>query len=185
MHKSSTILIGLFSIFICAGASFYSDKKSNTTENNNYSPTLQTASFLPEIIKEDALFIQTPDTLSWKLLSVIKFIKKPDKDYPDGVMFPIVNSTLKEKNKKKIVMSGFIIPIDNVSYALSKNVFASCFFCGQAGPETIMGIKFKGATPKLKTDQYVTLEGNFRYNDNDVNDWIYHIENAVITKGAK
>lgn len=185
MHKSSTILIPLFSIFICAGASFYSSKNSNLTVNENYSPTLQTASFLPEIIKEDALFMQNPDTLSWKLLSVIKFIKKPDKDYPDGVMFPIVNSTLKEKNKKKIVMSGFIIPIDNVSYALSKNVFASCFFCGQAGPETIMGIKFKGATPKLKTDQYVTLEGNFRYNDNDVNDWIYHIENAVIIKGAK
>ena len=185
MRKSSTILIGLFSIFICAGASFYSSKNTSLTVNENYSPTLQTASFLPELIREDVIFMQTPDTLSWKLLSVIKFIKKPDKDYPDGVMFPIVNSTLKEKNKKKIVMSGFIIPIDNVSYALSKNVFASCFFCGQAGPETIMGIKFKGATPKLKTDQYVTLEGNFRYNDNDVNDWIYHIENAVIIKGAK
>ncbi len=135
---------------------------------------------------EEDLFTQVkPDTLSWKLLGVIKYIKKPDKDYPEGVMFPIINSDLKAKNKKKIVMSGFIIPIDNVSYALSKNVFASCFFCGQAGPETIMGIKFKGPTPKLKTDQYVTMEGTFRYNDNDVNDWIYHIENAVIVKGGK
>ena len=126
-----------------------------------------------------------PDTLTWKVLGEIKYVKKPSKDYPDGVMFPIINSNLKLKGKKKIVMSGFIIPIDNVSYALSKNVFASCFFCGQAGPETIMGIKFKGATPKLKTDQYVTMEGTFRYNDNDVNDWIYHIENAVIVKGGK
>lgn len=184
MHKSTSILIGLFSIIICSSASSYSDQKTNFAEKIS-APSLQTAIFLPEIIKEDDLFLQSPDTLSWKLLSVIKFIKKPAKDYPEGVMFPIVNSTLKEKNKKKIVMSGFIIPIDNVSYALSKNVFASCFFCGQAGPETIMGIKFKGATPKLKTDQYVTLEGNFRYNDNDVNDWIYHIENAVIVKGAK
>lgn len=124
-----------------------------------------------------------PDTLSWKLLGIIKYVKKPNKDFPEGVMYPIVNSTLKEKNKKKIVMSGFIIPIDNVSYALSKNVFASCFFCGQAGPETIMGIKFKGNTPKLKTDQYVTLEGTFRYNDSDVDDWIYHIDDAVIVKG--
>ena len=79
-------------------------------------------------------------------------------------------------------MSGFIIPIDNKTYALSKNVFASCFFCGQAGPETIMGIKFKNPETRLKTDQYVTLQGNFRYNDSDVDDWIYHIENAVIVK---
>lgn len=123
------------------------------------------------------------DTLSWKLLGQIKYIKKTTTDYPEGVMFPVVNTTLKGKNKKPIVMSGFIIPIDNKNYALSKNVFASCFFCGQAGPETIMGIKFKNPGMKLKTDQYVTLTGTFRYNDNDVDDWIYHIENAVIVKG--
>lgn len=123
------------------------------------------------------------DTLSWKLLGQIKYVKKPSKDYPEGVMFPVINTTLKAKNNKPIVMSGFIIPIDNKSYALSKNVFASCFFCGQAGPETIMGIKFKNPGMKLKTDQYVTLQGTFRYNDSDVDDWIYHVENAVIVKG--
>ena len=40
-----------------------------------------------------------------------------------------------------------------------------------------------GDLPKLKTDQYVTLKGTFRYNDSDVEDWIYHVENAVITAG--
>jgi hypothetical protein len=120
------------------------------------------------------------DTLNWKLLGQIKFVKKPSPDYPEGVMFPVVNATLKAKAGKPIVMSGFIIPIDNKTYALSKNVFASCFFCGQAGPETIMGIKFKNAGTKLKTDQYVTLSGTFRYNDADVDDWIYHIDNAVV-----
>lgn len=125
----------------------------------------------------------TADTLTWKLLSQIKYIKKQSKDYPEGVMYPVINPTLKAKNSKPIVMSGFIIPIDNKNYALSKNVFASCFFCGQAGPETIMGIKFKNPGMKLKTDQYVTLQGTFRSNDSDVDDWIYHIENAVIIKG--
>lgn len=123
------------------------------------------------------------DTLTWKLLGRIDYKQKATKEYPEGVMFPIVNNTLKAKNKKEIVMTGFIIPIDNKTYALSKNVFASCFFCGQAGPETIMGIQFKDPSTRLKTDQYVTLKGTFRYNDNDVNDWIYHIENAVIVDG--
>jgi len=123
------------------------------------------------------------DTLTWTLLGKIDYNKKADKVYGE-VMFPVINPKLKAKQGKTIVISGFIIPIDNKSYALSKNVFAACFFCGKSGPETIMGIKFKGgAFPKLKTDQYVTLTGTFRYNDNDVEDWIYHIENAVITAG--
>jgi len=120
------------------------------------------------------------DTLNWKLLGQIKYLKKSSSDYPEGVMYPVINTTLKTKQTKTIYMSGFIVPIDNKSYALSKNVFASCFFCGQAGPETIMGIKFKNPGTKLKTDQYVTLQGTFRYNDSDVEDWIYHIENAVV-----
>jgi len=131
----------------------------------------------------EASYLTVSDTLTWKLLAQIKYIKKPSADYPEGVMYPVINTTLKTKNKKPITMSGFIIPIDNKNYALSKNVFASCFFCGQAGPETIMGIKFKNPGIKLKTDQYVTLQGTFRYNDADVDDWIYHIDNAVITKG--
>jgi len=120
------------------------------------------------------------DTLNWKLLGQIKYVKKASTDYPEGVMYPVINTSLKTKQTKTIYMSGFIVPIDNKSYALSKNVFASCFFCGQAGPETIMGIKFKNPGTKLKTDQYVTLQGTFRYNDSDVEDWIYHIENAVV-----
>ena len=122
------------------------------------------------------------DTLTWKVLAQIDYKKRPSKDYPEGVMFPVINSTLKAKQGKPIVMSGFVIPIDEKSYALSKNVFASCFFCGKAGPESIVGIKLKTPGQKFKTDQYVTLQGTFRYNDSDVEDWIYHIENAVVVK---
>lgn len=129
------------------------------------------------------LFVATPiDSINWKLLGMVKFIKKADKEYGE-IMYPQVSPLLKQKSGKQISISGFIIPIDNTTYALSKNVFASCFFCGQAGPETVMGIKFKGETPKLKTDQYVTLVGTFRINEKDVEDWIYHIDNAVIVKG--
>lgn len=119
------------------------------------------------------------DTLTWKLLGTIDFEKRPNELYGE-VLFPIINPQLKMLQKKTIAISGFIIPIDSKNYAISKNVFAACFFCGKSGPETIMGIKFKGSLPRLKTDQFVTLKGTFRYNDSDVEDWIYHIENAEI-----
>jgi hypothetical protein len=122
------------------------------------------------------------DTLTWKLLGEIKYMKKKHASYGE-VDFPIINTKLKKLAKKTIVMSGFIVPIDNKNYALSKNVFASCFFCGKSGPETIMGIKFKGATPKLKTDTYLTIKGTFRPNEDDVENWIYNCENAEIVNG--
>ncbi len=124
------------------------------------------------------------DTLTWKMLGDIKYTRKKHATYGE-VEFPQVNMKLKTMQKKTVYMSGFIVPIDNKSYALSKNVFAACFFCGKSGPETIAGIKFKGATPKLKTDTYVTLKGTFRYNEIDVEDWIYHIENAEIISQSK
>ncbi|WP_445710178.1 hypothetical protein [Flavobacterium sp.] len=128
------------------------------------------------------VIVTVTDTLTWSLLGKIDYLKKADKLYGE-VMFPVINMKLKALQGKEVAISGFIIPIDNKNYAISKNVFAACFFCGKSGPETLMGIKFKGDLPKLKTDQYVTLKGKFRYNDNDVEDWIYHIENAEITAG--
>jgi len=121
------------------------------------------------------------DTITWKQLGNIKFALKKHPSYGE-INFPVVNAGLKKLLNKKIIIKGFIVPIDNKNYAISKNVFASCFFCGKAGPETIMGIKFAKETPRLKTDLYVTLEGTFRYNEDNADDWIYHIENAVIIK---
>jgi hypothetical protein len=126
------------------------------------------------------------DTLSWKLLGLIKYVKRPHPEYEEGAMYPIINSALKQKAGKVVVLSGYAIPIDHKSFALSKNTFAACFFCGKAGPETITGLHFKSKTlPKLKTDQYITIRGVFRTNEKDVEDWIYHIDQAVITKGLK
>lgn len=135
--------------------------------------------------KESSTFV-TPvgkgDTLTWKALAEIKYEKRKHPKYGE-VQFPIVNDKIKAKGKKKVYISGFIVPIDSKSYAISKNVFAACFFCGKAGPESIVGLKFKGTTPKLKTDQYVTVEGAFRYNETDADDWIYNLDNVVIVKG--
>jgi hypothetical protein len=128
-----------------------------------------------------SIFIAAGDTLTWKMLENIKYVKKAHPKY-GTVEFPVVNDQLKAKGKKKVFISGFIVPIDSKNYAISKNVFAACFFCGKAGPESIAGLKFKGETPKLKTDQYVTVQGTFRYNETDADDWIYNIDDVVIVK---
>lgn len=138
-------------------------------------------SFAPNSsVQSEEIVQKNPTEITWKMLGQIDFVKQKNPYYGE-VMYPMINSTLKALQGKKIKVSGFIVPIDSKNYALSKNVFAQCFFCGNAGPETIMGIKYRGETPRLKTDTYVTMEGTFRFNDNDLDDWIYHIEDAVIT----
>jgi hypothetical protein len=127
-------------------------------------------------------FVVKGDTLTWKLLGEIKYEKKKHPKYGE-VQFPIVNEKVKAKGKKRVLISGFIVPIDSKTFAISKNVFAACFFCGKAGPESIVGLKFRGTTPRLKTDQYVTVEGSFRYNETDADDWIYNFDDVVIVKG--
>mgnify|MGYP003452968553 FL=1 len=134
----------------------------------------------PQMKNENNTFLQ--DTLTWKQLSVIRFVSKKHPTYGE-ISFPVVNDNLKKLGNKKVVIKGFIVPIDSKNYAISKNVFASCFFCGKAGPETIAGLKFKGNLPKLKTDQYVTVQGVFRYNEDNADDWIYNIDDVVIVKG--
>lgn len=159
MGKFTKIIVALFTAFFMFGF-------SNATKPN---------------FKASSNKIIVEDTLTWKLLGTISYKKKTVKDYGE-VEFPVVNAKLRTLGKKTVVISGFIIPIDSKNYAISKNVFAACFFCGKSGPETLAGIKFKGALPKLNTDQYVTLKGTFRYNETDIEDWIYHIEDAVIVK---
>ncbi len=119
------------------------------------------------------------DTLTWKLLGDIKYVRKKHATYGE-VEFPQVNLKLKAYHNKTVYLTGFIVPIDSKNYALSKNVFAACFFCGKSGPETITGLQFKGKLPKLKTDTYLTIKGTFKVNETDVENWIYNIENAEI-----
>src|SRR5690606_35096480 len=107
--------------------------------------------------------VQNGTPITWAQLGQIEFIKKRDNVY-GAVMCTVIHPTLKNLQGKTIVAKGFIVPIDNKSYALSKNVLAQCFFCGNAGSETSMGIHLKGNTPQLKTETYVTIEGTFRYN---------------------
>lgn len=80
-------------------------------------------------------------------------------------------------------ISGYYIPIatkDN-SIILSKNPFASCFFCGSAGQETVMDIRLKDtAKTKFVADQRITVKGKLAINDTDWENLSFILEDAEI-----
>jgi len=123
------------------------------------------------------------DTITWDMLAKVKYKRKAHEDY-GYINFPLFPAELKALNGKTIIISGYIIPLDTETYVLSRYVFASCFFCGGAGAETIMGINFLQLKKRLRTDQFVTLKGKLFLNEDDVNDWMFHIDKAEIIKGG-
>lgn len=74
---------------------------------------------------------------------------------------PVYPESLREWDGKDIMIVGYIVPV-NVqlrSYVISQYPLEQCFFCGNAGPETVIQLYFKDAPPRLLTDQYVILKG--------------------------
>lgn len=117
--------------------------------------------------------------ITWKTLSEIDYKEVDYKD--ESVMFvPVFSQNVKKINGKKISISGFIVPITKSTYAISRYDMASCFFCGNAGPESIIGLKFKKNPGSIKTDSFVTIEGFLKLNDSEPEEWVYSCEKVEI-----
>ena len=63
-----------------------------------------------------------------------------------------------------------MIPLDpmGISYVLSQNPNSSCFFCGGAGPETVLELELKpSAIKRYEVDSVVEFKGVLKLNKID------------------
>lgn len=124
----------------------------------------------------------TPKPLNWEVLRDVKYKKRYNKEYDQYFDYPVFGEKTKSLNGKKVSIKGYIIPLDVGLYALSKNPYASCFFCGGAGPETIIGLTFAKPPKRFKTDDFLTLQGVFVLNEVDVNNFMYQLLAVEVLK---
>ena len=89
-----------------------------------------------------------------------------DKEASLWLQVPKVTSKDREVDGKLVEITGYVISLGVFSdeYALSAFTFASCFFCGAAGPETIMELKLKNKE-KFLTDEVHTFCGILKLNE--------------------
>jgi len=100
----------------------------------------------------------------------------------DGLLpLPVFNEAIKAFNGKQVEIDGYVIPLDRSgkTVVLSAYAMADCFFCGKAGPASVMTIKLNTPSKKYKTDQIVTFRGRLQLNDQDPKELFYVLENAV------
>jgi uncharacterized membrane protein YcgQ (UPF0703/DUF1980 family) len=81
------------------------------------------------------------------------------------VQVPVWTEELKQWNGKTVQITGYIIALDAVNgqYALSAFPFSSCFFCGAAGPESVLELDLKMKENYL-TDEVITFKGVLELN---------------------
>jgi hypothetical protein len=128
-----------------------------------------------------AFTTQPTKTISWSALQEVDFEKKWVPEMNLHMLFPKFPPTLEKLNGTEVQVEGYVVPIDrnNKFIALSANPFAACFFCGKAGPASVMTIYFKTPGKAYKTDQYKTFSGKLKLNRSDYKQFYYILENAV------
>ncbi len=120
--------------------------------------------------------------LTWELLKNVEFDEVWSEEFEAYYMVPKFSNAVKVLDGKEVQIRGFIIPVDIVQdyYVLSANPYSSCFFCGQAGPESVMEIEMIKKYEGLRMDQVITFNGTLRLNVDDIYQLNYILEDAQI-----
>jgi PP-loop superfamily ATP-utilizing enzyme len=119
------------------------------------------------------------DTVTWAILNNVEY-KEALHDVYGTVYLPTFSKEIQRLNGKEVVIRGYLVPVDKTTWALSKNTYAACFFCGKAGPETVVGLTFAADPGKLKMDSNALIKGTFILNGTNVDDWMYSLTDARI-----
>lgn len=117
----------------------------------------------------------------WHVLAQVSFEKSRDKDGYE-IEKPVFSKELKGFHQKKVQIKGYIIPVEEVGgggkFMLSLYPFNLCYFCGAAGPETVVEVE---TTEKIKfTTRQITLEGVLNLNEKDPDHHIYILKSAAL-----
>lgn len=131
------------------------------------------------ILGSQALWAQ--QTIVWQTLMLTQF-ETISMGSNEGLYKPNFPDVVKKLEGKEVIIAGFIIPVDMAtnSYALSMSSFSSCFFCGNAGPNTVIELKFKETQDKFLVDQFVIIKGTFKLNRFNPRALFFIIEKAEI-----
>ena len=120
----------------------------------------------------------------WKTLAKVTYKKEYNELLGYKIDVPVFEKSIKQLDGKEVSVRGYIIPTDgyksHTEFVFSAFPYNMCFFCGQAGPETVMEINAK--TPVKYSTEPVTLRGILKLNDKDINRLMFSLSNAVLVE---
>lgn len=126
-----------------------------------------------------------PVKLTWETLRDVTFKKKWYAEESIYMLHPTFGPSVQKLKGQQVSITGYILPVDLEAnlYVLSAFPFSACFFCGGAGPETVMTLNFKKKDGrKFKTDERLTFTGTLKLNSDDIYQMNYILDGAEIVK---
>lgn len=129
------------------------------------------------------LFLLAPLLEGWELLSSVDLERKYDEFTGQETDVPVFNETLRNAEGSKMTLTGYVIPLEanknSPYFILSRYPYQSCFFCGAAGPETVVEV-YASDPVNFPMDQRIRVEGTFKLNENDPLHLFYILEDASV-----
>ncbi len=119
--------------------------------------------------------------IDWNLLADVKFNKKHSEELGMSYHEAQFGKWVLPFDGKEVKITGFMIPLDGlgVSWVLSRNPNATCFFCGGAGPETVIELRLKpSAIKRYKLDERRTFKGTLQLNKDNTDHLTYVLIDA-------
>lgn len=120
----------------------------------------------------------------WKTLAKITYKKEYDEFLGFKIDKPVFSEEIKALNGKEVTVKGFIIPVEGYKshkeFIFSAFPYSMCFFCGGAGPESVMEVLASEAVEY--SAESVTLKGKLHLNSEDVNKLMYSLTEARLVK---
>ena len=122
--------------------------------------------------------------ITWADLTDVVFEDEYNEMIGTYQFIPDFGPSVEALDGETIIITGYAIPIDvaSNSYALSANPYATCFFCGIGGAETVMDLRFVDDKLKFKTDDIITVQGRLRLNEMNIMELNYILEEAELLK---
>ena len=120
----------------------------------------------------------------WKTLAKLTYKKEYNELLGFKVDVPVFSEDVRALEGQEVEVRGYIIPVDGYKsqseFVFSAFPYNMCFFCGGAGPETVMEVV--AATPIAYTTEPVTIRGILHLNEEDINRLIYSLEEVVLVQ---
>lgn len=120
--------------------------------------------------------------ITWKTLADVTFYEKYNKEYDFNVLYPKWGPKVKAIENKIVEIEGYAIPVEELGadiLVLSALPYSQCFFCGGAGPESVMDIK-SNKKIKVKLDKKLKFRGKLKLNESDLSQLNYILVDAVL-----
>lgn len=120
----------------------------------------------------------------WKKLSKITYKQEYNELFGFKVDIPVFSEQIKTMEGKEIEVKGYIIPIEGYKshkeFMFSAFPYNMCFFCGGAGPETVMEVT--ASEPIEYSAEQIRIKGKLVLNDDDINRMMYILEDVTLLK---